>query len=343
MKKICILISITGLLASSLSEGQTVIDVADNTFKVAGLTEEVFYFGFAEGDQVIFNFHEVNAKELKELEIIELPSSSKFMDYKTSKIENKTLNIAATGIYKFRFANSAISGRVCKVKIQRIPSNDATIKFNTNVYTRTVYDSTYVPTLERFLIKSDTAAVSIVDQVAKVSSQTAINGNPNKTIVDFSLPEGTISWSYYIGVGKEGREAFQAATDKFLPEATKFAATIPGYGTMAALALTGINYFSKVQGADNVKYYFITNWDNVLLFNSNQQFYQYKQGDVVNDASKMTRPLIGKVYLGLLNDNISTAIEVTVKVTAMKVTQEWDTRTVQKLNITSREEQYLKN
>ena len=119
--------------------------------------------------------------------------------------------------------------------------------------------------------------------------------------------------------------------------------TIPGYGTMAALALTGLNYFSKVQGSDNVKYYFITNGENVALFNANQVFYQYKQGDVVNDASKMTRPLNGKVYLGLLNDNLSTAIEVIVKITAIQVNQEWGSRIVQKLNISSRKELYLKN
>lgn len=84
-------------------------------------------------------------------------------------------------------------------------------------------------------------------------------------------------------------------------------------------------------------------WENVLLFQSSQAFYQYKQGDVVNDASKMTNPLSGKVYLGLLNDNLSTAIEVIIKVSAIKVNQEWAARIVQKLNITSRQEQYLKN
>jgi len=41
--------------------------------------EEVFYYGFTEDDQLVFHFEEVNGKELKGLEIIELPSSSKFM------------------------------------------------------------------------------------------------------------------------------------------------------------------------------------------------------------------------------------------------------------------------
>jgi hypothetical protein len=332
-----------GLFCNCEIFGQAIIDVADNTLKVGGLAEEVFYYGFAEGDQLIFNFQEINGKELKELEIIELPSSSKFMDYKTSKIENKTINITRTCIYKFRFSNSAIAGRVCKFKIQRIPGSEATKNFNTSVFTRTIYDTTYTPVQEKFLIKSDTSAISVVDQIAKVSSQNALNGNSNKNIVDFTLPDGTISWSYYIGVGAEGKEAFQAATDKFLPVATKFASTIPGYGTMAALALTGINYFTKVQGSDNVKFYFITDWNNVSLFIADQAFMQYKQGDVINDASKMTMPLAGKVYLGLDNDNISTAIEVIVKVTAVVVNQEWGAKTVQRMDVSSRQEQYLKN
>lgn len=337
------IISLTFFTLSLIGKAQSIIDIYESTMKIGAMGTEEYLCGLSEGDQLVFNFEEINGKELKELEIIELPSSSKFMDYKTTKIANKTLSITKTAIYKFRFTNSAISGRICKIKIQRIPASDATKNFNTSVFSRTVFDTTYIPTQERFLLKSDTAAVTVVDQIAKVSSQTALNGNSNKTIVDFILPDGTISWSFYIGVGAEGKEAFKAATDKFLPEATKYAATIPGYGTMAALALTGINYFSKVQGADNVKYYFITNADNVLLFNSNQPFYQYKQGDVVNDASKMIKPLAGKVYLGLINDNISTAIEVTVKITSITVIQEWETRIIQKQNITSRQEFYLKN
>lgn len=343
MRKIALFTIALGLFQVCKIFGQTTIDVADNTLKVAGLGEEVFYYGFAEGDQLIFNFQEVNGKELKEVEIMELPSTSKFMDYKTTKIDNKIINISETGIYKFRFTNSAVSGRICKFKIQRIPASEASKSFNTSVYIRTVYDTTYSPTQEKYLIKSDTAAISVIDQTAKVSSENALNGNPNKTIVDFSLPEGTISWSYYIGVGTEGTQAFKAASDKFLSSASKLVSTIPGYGTMAALALEGINYFTQVQGEDNVKYYFITDWDNVQLFKSGKVFYQYKQGNVVNDASRMTKPLIGKVYLGLLNDNIVDAIEVIVKVTAITVTEQWGTKTVQKMNVTSRQEQYLKN
>src|SRR5450759_3242147 len=163
MKKAIILTLTLGLLYVNRIFGQTPIDVADNTFKVAGLAEEVFYYGFAEGDQLIFNFEEVNGKELKEVEILEDPSSSKYMDYKTSKISNKTLSILKTGIFKFRFSNSALLGRICKIKIKRIPSSDQTKSFNTSVYWRLDYDTTYVDLQERYLIKADTIINNITD------------------------------------------------------------------------------------------------------------------------------------------------------------------------------------
>lgn len=323
--------------------GSTPVEVAESTLKIGGLEEQIFYYGFAEGDQIVFSFEEVNGKELKEVEITEYPSNSKFMDYKTKKIENKTITVTRTGIYKFRFSNSAIVGRVCKFKIQRIPGSETNQNFNTAVYWRTLYDTTYTPVQEKYLIKTDTTITMLTEQVAKVSSQNAINGNSNKAVVDVTLPTGTISWSYYIGTGSEGKKAYDDAKSKCLKASASAALKIPGWGPMAALALYGTDYFNKVQGEDNVKYWFITDWDNVQLFESGLTFYQYKQGDVVNDASQMKSPLSGKLYLGLLNDNVMDPIDVTVKITAISVTQQWGVRTVQKMSVSSREEPYLKN
>ncbi len=343
MKRNYIILFLFVLCTSFVLTNGSPIEVADSTLKIGGLGEEVFYYGFAEGDQIVFSFEEVNGKELKEIEIVELPSNSKFMDYKTKKIENKTIQVTKTGIYKFRFSNSAIGGRICKFKIQRIPANEMTQNFNTAVYWKTLYDTTYTPVQERYLISRDTAFTMLTEQVAKVSSTNAINGNSNKTIVDVTLPEGTISWSYYIGTGSEGKRAYEDAKNKCLTASAGAVAKIPGWGPLAALALHGTSYFNKVQGEDNVKYYFITNWDNVLLFQQGQPFYQYKQGDVVNDYSRIDSPLKGKIYLGLENDNVVDPIDVTVKINAVSVAEQWGVRMVQKMNVSSREEPYLKN
>ena len=296
-------ILLTLVLALSISAifGRTHIDVAETTVKVAALSEEIFYYGFAEGDQLVFNFEEVNGKELKELEIIELPSSSKFMDYKTKKIENKTINITRTGIYKFRLSNSTIGGRICKCKIQRIPVNDAAKNFNTSVYWKTVYDTTYTTEQEKYLIKTDTSFSDFYSSNPQISSQNALNGNAHYQIVDFVIPENTVSWSFYIGTGKEGKEEYEKSRENFMQNASSIVSKVPGYGPMAALALTGVSYFSKVQGEDNVKYWFLSDANNVAAFQSNQSFNQYKKGDVINEASQMKSPLNGKVYLALLS------------------------------------------
>ena len=67
------------------------IDVAEMTIKIGGTKTVEHYYGFAEGDQILFNFEEVKGKPLKVIEIIELPSNSKFMDYKSSLLINKTI------------------------------------------------------------------------------------------------------------------------------------------------------------------------------------------------------------------------------------------------------------
>jgi len=331
------------LLLGMVSHSQQPIDVAESTLKVSAMTEEVFYYGFAEGDQLIFNFTEVNGKELKELEITELPSSSKFMDFKTKKIDSKVLTMARTGIYKFRFTNGAITGRICKFRLQRIPASSATQNFNTSVFWKTVSDTTNTPVEQRYIQSSDTIISQPLDVIAKISSQTAINGNSNRRIVDFMLPENTVSWSYYIGVGTEGKQAYEASKDKFVSNAASAVAGISGYGTMAALALYGLNTFGKVQGRDNVKYYFIADSQNAALFDNRSAFYQYKQGDVINDASQMKFPLSGKIYLGLENDNVMEPIEVIIKATAVQINQLWATRIINQMSVATRQVAYLKN
>jgi hypothetical protein len=264
------------------------------------------------------------------------------MDYKSIKIVNKILNITRTGIYKFSFSNSAISGRICKVKIQRIAANESTKSFNSSVYWRTIQDTSYLPKEEKYLVKSDTIAQEIYSSSPQISSTSALNGNKNRQVVDFVLPDNTISWSFYIGTGSEGKEEFDRARNDFTQSAAIAVAKIPGYGAMAALALTGVSYFNKVQGEDNVKYWFLSDANSVALFEANQNFMHYKKGDVINEASQMKSPLTGKIYLALLNDNSFDPIIVTIKVTAVSVEQEWKTRIIQEMKVVNREEPYLK-
>lgn len=340
MYKLIILILTFGIFSTRLY-GQTTVDVAETTLKIGDLGgEEFFYYGFAEGDQLIFNFQEVNGKELKEIEIVELPSSSKFMDYKSSKIENKLLNITRTGIFKFRLSNSAITGRICKIKIQRIPASEATKNFNSSVYWKTVYDTTYTIVQEKYLIRTDTTIANLTDQVAKLHSQT--NANGNKTTFNFTLPTNTVSWSYYIGVDQAGQQAYESASKELSTKAAPIIAKIPGYGPMAALALGGFSYLSTLQSGEDIDFY-IVQGNNVNLFLAGQQFYYVKKGKVINDYSRMVASLNGNFHVCLSNDNAIVGVTVSVKITAILVNEQWGQRPIQKMNVSSQEVAYLKN
>ncbi|MEI7594404.1 MAG: hypothetical protein WCK02_01555 [Bacteroidota bacterium] len=341
MKKYLILFFVIIFYSFSIS-AQKAVDLFESTFKLKANSEEIFYYGFAKGDQIVFNFTEEDNKDIKEIEIAEYPSYSKFIDYKSSSIFNKTISVSNTGIYTFRFNNSSISGRICKVKIQRIPCCSSTQNFNTNVFWRSGVDSILTSKKEKYLVKSDTAIISIVDQVSKVSSRNAINGNANNSLIEFSLPDNTVLWSYYIGVGKEGKEVYNKSKDRLISTAFAVVSKFSGYGTLAALALYGVNTFTQAQGGDNVKYYLIKDKNNTQLFKEQKPFDFHKQADVVSDAAQMKTPLKGPVYLGLTNDNLIEPIEVIVKVTAITVKQEWGSRFVKEIIPNEKKEPYLK-
>jgi hypothetical protein len=326
---------------SVVAFAQNAIEVADNTIKVGAWGEQVFYYGFAEGDQVIFNLVETSGKDLKEIEIAEYPSSTIYTDYKTSRVENKTIRINKSGIYKFRLKNSALGARVCKIRVQRIPAGDATKNFNTTVYWKTISDTTYATVQERYIEKSDTTAVAFFNQNIKVPAKSA-TGNNNRAIVEITLPENTIAWSYYIGSGDEGKEAHYAAREKFISNAACGENKMQGYGAMAAVALNGKNYFEPVNGKDRIRYWFINDYNNALLFQQEKSFLQYRQGNVINEAARIAQPLHGNTYLGFANENPA-EVEVMIKAVAIIVISQYNTRTVQRMNINKREEPYLRN
>ena len=209
------------------------IDVADLTLKVGASKTEELYYGFAEGDQIIFNFEEVNKKDLKEIEIIELPTNSKFMDYKTSKIVDKKINVYKKAIYYFRFSNSAITGRICRIKIQRIPKSESLINFNTEWKWLTQFDTTYINYTQDSLVGYDTLLYKetvkeiistevkedlfLTETKAPISSTGWMDQNVNTKVVRIDLPQNQISdyetknliaWAYLISVGAESTDKY---------------------------------------------------------------------------------------------------------------------------------------
>lgn len=317
------------------------IDVAESTLKVGGFGEESFYYAFVEGDQLIFNFEELNGKELKEVEIIEYPSSSKYMDYKTSKITDKTINITKTGIYKFRLSNSAMSGRVCNYIIQRIPLNESTKDFNTSVYWKTIYDTTYVNKSKQVVDK--------IDSSFEKSNTTITVDASQKNYWTYAIPSNTKFWSYYIGVGQEAQEALKTdmKTVSKLMESKVVSTACKAFGG-TGLEGYALGYLTKLTiptSGEDVDYGIITDYANLQLYYSNPSIAKGLKwvSGVVADYSKISSQTEGTVYFALHNDNYFQNIDVTINCAALVVNTIYKTVYYKEMQVTSTQEPYFIN
>jgi hypothetical protein len=357
----CLLVSILALLSTinSTAQTSTALDVADITLKIGAKSEEILYYGFAEGDLIVFNVKEMDGNALKEVEITALPENVKFKDYEVKEVKNKTIYAQQKGIYKFRFYNSALlKGRVCAIKIQRIPINDAvSIHFNTGIKwvekldttyelkTETVYNSGEKQEMRKKLISVDTAIVSIVDRTERVSSLSKL-GDSNVQYISVKLPQNTyypdvnnpyqktevVSWAYAIAVGGTGQAWYKSANEKAgLKIATTVAKTAAGmaikagvvstgYGALAILAIEGVSAFSNPPQGDNIKFGVLANLNNQIVF--------LDSGNSVAASGRVTQYTQGEYTIKLENDNYVEGINVDVKVIAVTVTQKYDNETI---------------
>ena len=350
---------IVNLLTINLILSQTPIDITEQTIKVRAVSEEVLYFGFEEGDQIVFNLLEINGKEVKEVEIIEFPSSSKFSDFKTSKIENKTINVNSKGVYKFRFYNGSLGGRICKIKIQRIPANESFKDFNSSVkwvteqdttwnsYTKDVivrYESKIEQKVKKELVKMDTVFNQFFDKVLRVHSETAI-GKTQYTYANVELPLNNyfpnrinpyetlevVSWSYWLGVGQKSEEEYENANKRLISGISTIG-NLTSYGALASLAVTGISMFKNVNIGDNVnyKFYGTQNGNEIII----------DHGNVISACGRKDNITQGSFTVQLYNDNFKDGINVNLKMVAVQIQKTWkDIKYEEKIEIPIYEKQ----
>jgi len=338
-KKYFLSLMLYGSISVGVAYGQKAVDVAESSVKVGIKGEEMVYYGFAEGDQLIFSFEETSGKEMKEIEIVEMPSSSKFLEFKTSKIENKTINIARTGIYKFRFANSALLPRVCKYKIQSIPAGAATQNFNTTVYFDEYNDTTYTNEVETFIDRSDTLINNFQDRTIKVNPLSAPGSS--KVTFNFVLPENTVAWSYYVCADKVGQQAYQEASRSLAASSPSVIEKFPKYGPLAAVALDAPSFLTKLDTGQRINFWIVEE-DNAELFKNGEQFRFIKKGKGINEFGRM-EPGERAFHFCLHNDSKDVPVTVIVKITAILINEKFTSEPVRKMNVTVKKGMHLKN
>ena len=296
------------------------------------------FFSLAEGDIIEFDFEMLRGKHIKEIEIYEMPNNRIFADYKVQDFTKKEIQIRNKGLYKFKFYNSSLTRRVCKIKVQRIPANEATKNFNTNWKWHTVRDTIYTPyTIDSItgyntikykekvkeLVKTENIEEILLDKNQRVHSITNQNRSSTYLRVDLPSPfkselkeEKLIAWAYWIGVGEEARKAYQENA-KTVSELVNGIASI--YATpLGGLAIGKITNLLIPNTGEAVFYTFINDYENAERFVNGYPYYQFDTGKGVAAYGKNSNLTQGTFFIGLNNDNQFQGIDVEVKVVAVK-------------------------
>ncbi len=318
--------------------GQERIMVSEGSIKIAGLGEENLYFAFASGDKIVFSFSETSGKEIKEVEILEYPSSSRYTEFKVSASSEKTVVVNQEGVFRFRFTNGSLGKRVCRYKIERIPASVETAKFGTtvkwvektdtswNTFTKDVtigYDTTFLKMTRKIADTVVQKEELVFDKSLRVHSET--NENGNKTWIFFDLPSAVdkgyesrkvVAWAYWIGVGEEANKAWKENAKTLSTLTTKVAGVcLTPLGAFAAGALTEL----AIPKLGEDVYYALTDEENKDRFMYGQNYYIHDKGKGVAGYRKIseTSQCQGRYFFCLLNDNTFQGIDVNVKVVAI--------------------------
>ncbi|SDW75035.1 hypothetical protein SAMN05444411_102100 [Lutibacter oricola] len=335
MKKIFVLILI--ITTHQLFSFESSILVTESTISLNRNQTEELYFSFAKGDIIEFSFNMVKGKSLKNVEIFSLPNHKLFSEFKAKSIQKKQFHVNSKGLYLFRFKNTALTKRVCKIIIKRTPKNEETKNFNTNWKWKTVNDTIYTPykfdsiigykttdyTKNRKLINTETIEEVLIDKNQRIHSY--YNGNSNKTYFKVSLPtlittptkeEKTIAWAYWIGVGNEAQEAYKKDI-KTIGDIAKELST--KYKTpITELAIGSITQLFIPKKGDDVSYNFLPTLKDAKLFKNGELFETFDSGKGIVAYGKNEDKTTGTFYLGLHNDNQIQEIDVSIKIVAIK-------------------------
>ena len=358
ISKIFLVIILLPLCIINTIKAQKQVIVTDQTIKLYAQKEEKLYYGFAKGDRITFSLLVEDNNYLSEVEVLEYPNNIKFSDINIKKINVKNITSTKDGVYEFRLKNLAPTSRVCKLKIVRIPENDATRLFNSTIgwqahqttihksITKDIvigYDTTFIQTKKLQLTKTELHEDIIIDKTERVSA-TNIIGNKNKKTIVINLPHNEITTYktkkivacvYWIGVGKEANEAWKKNVS-ICKNLASGAATILGGGPLAGFAIGTVASFAMPSIGEDVAYWLIPDYKNSQLFVNGKTFMQFDKGKGIAAYGKNTRITQGNFYIGLLNDNKLQDIDVNVKISIIWETSNFEDRTSIEKNITPR-------
>ena len=345
---------------------QNPIIVADMSFKPNGSDPEELYYSFAEGDIIVIDLEIVKGKNIKSFEVIELPANIKYSSFKPETINQKQINVSQTGVFLFRI-DAGIGGKVCNLKISRIPKDKSTERFNTGWKWKTLYDTTYTAYREDSLVGYDTIPYvetrkifeseeireeNLLNSTVNIRSYGIIDHDNPREVVRIELPENkqygntteeVVAWAYWISVSDNPNNVF-SKNKELIKKAASTATKIPFAGEYTALGGYAVGlvtdlFITDPQKVDNVQYYLVSNEYSAANFKNTGSVYgAIRSGNSSGSYERFVNKdmLQGDYYLCMYNDNVHDRINVNVQVCAIIKTQYFRNEEVQKSKVEPR-------
>lgn len=318
------------------------IEVCDLTFSLKGNESRDFFYGFAEGDQIVFSFEEQSGLPVSSVAVRIYPDNLRFEASQVARIQDKIIRVERASVVQFHFSNDR-KDKSCRVTIRRIPATSKTQNFPTTVRWEERYDTIYlkdkpakmelqtVTRPVRTLYKTDTLVINLLDKKERVASRGNLTQEAT-SVIKVQLPANTsepdrttqlVSWAYWIGVGQEAEGQFTEANRlaKLAKSATGAAKTLGvlagPYGALASLAIDGVSFFLPTGSGDNILYE-IRIHDKVI-----------DQGNGPSAYARHQNNTQGELRFLLSNDNLIESVDVNLRIMAVVVQKSFRNELIQ--------------
>lgn len=304
------------LLTARLFAQTSPVFVADQTFRLEGISEYVY--AFAEGDQVHLFVQELSGKKIRNVEFTQHPDYPLFRAYDLDSVLNKTITIPQTGVYLLRFQEVGLNRKICRFTLHRTSASPESARMNTRVG----WDIREFP---EFRVGKRSVQTGKKTEVHSLGGQVTVAASKFYTkkpvnAYQFTLPPNTVQWAYRISVGQAVTEARRQDADKLRSVLQTGAVKIMGVQPETALAAFALGMaidLTVSKGGEDVEYALV-DWNNWQQFAKYENYTAFiNQGGVSVDVQRRYTPLQGTYYFALKSDNWLDDIDVVLDIEAV--------------------------
>jgi len=291
-------------------------EVANLNFTLPGVTTQqaqVFYFAFEKGDEIVMNCNLVNAKGTNQILVSTFPNNAiKYSNTAFKELKDIKIRVEERSVYKFTLMTNHLLDRTCNLLINRIPQNEKTIEFNTNVRRG-------IKAIAKTLVEKE-------ENFINSGSNANFKGGQSRVAIPVTLPPNTVEWYYTFSASRD--EALIKKTAEQLQlgkELTTLLVKASGAGLVAGKATSiAVNNLTQPPGSDYCDIVLLDH-ENRGLFLAKAEYRHYPVGSRSNLKSgvvKLTDFSQGTWYLGIRNPDTWTGINTVVQVVAVVLEEE---------------------